>query len=169
MTDTPTIGHNSSAFDIAAEQAERIIEQYGRVPVEGMTVEQAKLAIVLVKQARLAKDAVKEATPQPEDSAVIAHMARLGRCSMLQRSLDDLARTVTGLVDAARKKLGLRTIVSDFGPRAYARAQTHLSVEPAKLPDEYWQPNYDKIKADLKAGLAIAGVAEIETEITVIS
>ena len=158
---TPGIGHNAApdALDDVLAKATALAEQAARVPSPLPDLDIAGRAVALVKMLRIAGQKVEDARKlmqKPHKAEVDAIMSRARPTVATLANAED---RVGKLVHSFRMINELPHIISDFGPKAFARAlPADLIVDVDKLPREFMVPDEKTIRAALADGRTIEGV-----------
>jgi len=166
-------GHNAApdALDDILAKAAALTDQAARVPSPLPDLDTAQRAVALVKMLRIAGQKVEEARKELQKPHKVEADAIMARARGPVAELADAEAFVGKLVHSFRMVHEIPEIVSDFGPKAYARAVPgDVIVDTALVPREFMVPDEKMIRAALARGETIAGVTVAEpTETTVIS
>ena len=170
---TPGIGHNAApdALDDILAKAAALTEQAARVPSPLPDLDTAQRAVALVKMLRIAGQKVEEARKELQRPHAAEAAKIMARAKPTVSALEAAEAEIGKRVHSFRMVHELPEIVSDFGPKAYARAVPgDVIVDTALVPREFMVPDEKMIRAALARGEIIAGVTVAEpTKTTVIS
>lgn len=169
----PGIGHNAApdALDEVLAKAALLAEQAARVPSPLPDLDTAQRAVALVKMLRIAGQKVEEARKELQRPHVAEAAKIMARAKPTVSALDAAETEIGKRVHLFRMVHELPEIVSDFGPKAYARAMpADVIVDTALVPRAFMVPDEKLIRSALARGETIEGVTVAEpTETTVIS
>lgn len=161
MTDAPKPGHNNppDALDDALAKAASLADQASRVPSPLPDLDTAQRAVALVKMLRIAGQKVEDARKLLQKPHKAEADAIMSRARPTVATLADAEDRVGKLVHSFRMVHDLPEIVSDFGPKAFARSVPgDVIVDLDVLPREFMIPDEKAIKAALAEGQTIEGV-----------